>query len=93
MAKNFSRDLADKLLDKLSHDDDFRAQFQRDPYAAMESLGYQTDQAQRGVEGADPVVCCAGLAGNLASKDDIRKARGKLREQLTSVPFHYAVSI
>jgi putative modified peptide len=91
MAKNFSRDLADKLLDKLSKDDDFRAQFERDPYSALASLGYEADSAQQGVEGVDPVICCTGLA--LASKQDIARARAKLREQLTSVPFHYAVSI
>jgi putative modified peptide len=93
MAKNFSPELADKLLDKLSKDDDFRSEFQRDPYAALASLGYKGDPAQRGVEGADPVICCTAMAAKLAPKEDIRKARDKLREQLTSAPFHYAVSV
>ena len=93
MAKNFSPELVDKLLDKLSHDDDFRSEFQRDPYAALASLGYKGDPAQRGVEGVDPVVCCTGMATELASKEDIAKGRGKLRQQLTAAPFHFDVTI
>ena len=93
MARNFSRELADRLLDKLSQDDDFRSAFASDPYAALASLGYEADPETRGVEGTDPVVCCTGLAANLASKEVIRRARDKLREQLTSAPFHYDVSV
>ena len=93
MANNFSRELADKLLDKLSQDDDFRSKFQRDPYAALASLGYEGDPKQRGVEGVDPVVCCTGLASKLAPKEEIKQARDKLLEQLTSLPFHAAVSV
>ena len=90
MAKNFSREFADKLLDKLSTDDDFRDRFQADPRAAVESLGYVTPEADRGKPGADPCICLADMATTLAKKEDIAKARNKLREQLTSAPFHYA---
>ena len=93
MAKNFSPQLVDKLLDKLSKDDDFRSEFENDPYAALASLGYEGDPAQRGVEGVDPVVCCIGLSAKLASKEEIKRGRDKLREQLTSAPFHYSVSV
>ena len=93
MASNFSPELADKLLDMLSQDDDFRSEFQRDPYAALASLGYEDDPKQRGVKGVDPVICCTGMAAKLASKEEIGRARDKLREQLTSVPFHYAVAV
>ena len=89
MAKNFSREFADKLLDKLSKDDDFRSKFQADPRAAVESLGYVTPEADRGIEGQDPCVCLTGMATKLASKEAIGKARNALRDQLTSVPFHF----
>lgn len=89
MAKNFSRDIADKLLDKLSTDDDFRSKFQADPRAAVESLGYVTPEADRGIEGQDPCVCLTGMAKTLASKETIAKSREKLRAQLTAAPFHF----
>jgi putative modified peptide len=93
MAKNFSHEFADKLLDKLSTDDDFRSRFQKDPRAAVESLGYTVPEGDRGVEGEDPCVCLGGMATSLASKEQIAKSRKKLREQLTGMPFHYAVAI
>ena len=93
MANNFSREFADQLLDRLSEDDGFRSEFERDPYAALASLGYQADPEARGVEGEDPVVCCTSLAAKLPPKDVIRRARDKLREQLTKAPFHYSVSV
>ena len=89
MAKNFSREFADRLLDKLSTDDDFRRRFQDDPRAAVESLGYVTPEEDRGIPGKDPCVCLSGMATSLASKEDIGRARHKLREQLTSAPFTF----
>ena len=35
----FTPELAHKLLDKLSTDDKFRAEFERDPHAALVSIG------------------------------------------------------
>jgi len=93
MAKNFSRELADKLLDKLSHDDDFRDHFTRDPHSALASLGHSVDESQRGVEGLDPVSCLGGMSSNLASKEAIRAARDSLREQLSSAPFKFEVTV
>ena len=93
MAMNFSRDFADKLLDKLSHDDAFRDHFQRDPHGALASIGHATPADLKGVAGKDPVVCLSGMSSSLASKEDIRKARDSLREQLSGVPFEYAVAI
>jgi putative modified peptide len=91
MAKNFSRDVADKLLDKLSHDDDFREQFQLDPHAALAQIGHAVDDADRGVAGTDPVVCLGSV--QLASKEAIRAARSDLHDQLTKAPFSYAVTV
>jgi len=90
MAKNFSREFADKLLDKLSTDDDFRSKFQADPRAAVASLGYETPQADVGKPGEDPCLCLSGMFTSLGKEEVIAKSRNKLREQLTSAPFHYA---
>lgn len=91
MAKNFSREVADKLLDKLSHDDEFRGLFQSDPRAALAQLGHDTDAADVGKAGSDPLMCFTG--GTLASKEDIRKARSTLQEQLSSAPFSYRIAV
>lgn len=92
MANNFPRKIADKLLEKLSSDDDFRKLFQTDPRAALRELGYETPEKDVGVEGADPLMCLSSGAG-LASKKAIKAARSKLLEQLSTAPFHYAVTI
>jgi len=91
MAKNFSRDVAHKLLDKLAHDDDFRSLFQSDPHAALAQVGQVTPEADRGVEGVDPVVCAS--SGKLASKDDIKSARDQIASQLTSQIFAYTRAV
>ncbi|MEO8160367.1 MAG: NHLP-related RiPP peptide [Arenimonas sp.] len=91
MAKNFSREVADKLLDKLSHDDDFRSLFQSDPHAALAQLGHVTPAAEKGVEGADPVVCAS--SGKLASKAEIRAARDQLQGRLSSTIFAYDMAV
>ena len=93
MAKNFSREFADKLLEKLSKDDDFRSRFQADPRQAVAELGYVTPESDRGVEGEDPCLCLTGMAKSLASKESIRAAHQKLREQLPSAPFRFEVAI
>ena len=93
MARNFSPDFADQLLEKLSTDDGFRSKFQADPRAAVESLGYVTPAEDRGIEGRDPCMCLTGMAKSLASKEAIHAARKKLREQLSSAPFKFEVSI
>ena len=91
MAKNFSREFADKLLDKLSTDDKFRAAFQKDPRSALQQLGYETPKDEVGAEGSDPVLCL-GDGLSLASKEDIAAARDRLRGQLSGSAFHYNVT-
>jgi putative modified peptide len=91
MAKNFTHDVAHKLLDKLSHDDDFRSLFSSDPHAALAQVGHVTPEADRGVEGADPVVCAS--SGTLASKEDIKASRDQLASKLTSTIFGYDMSV
>lgn len=88
MAKNFSREFADKLLDKLSTDDGFRDLFKKDARAALRQLGHETPEAEVGVKGSDPVLCL-GDGLSLASKDEIKSARERLQTQLSSSVFHY----
>ncbi len=91
MASNFSSEFADKLLDKLSNNDAFRASFEKNPRAALKDLGYETPAADRDVRGADPVLCTYS-AKPLASKEKIRAARGDLRMELTTAPFRFSLS-
>jgi putative modified peptide len=83
MANSFSPDVADKLLDKLSSDDDFRDLFQKNPRAALRQIGHETPESTRDVRGADPVLCCYNLEG-LASKEAIKAGRDKMKATLTS---------
>ena len=87
MAKNFSREVVDALLDKLSSDDQFRDLFKRNPRAALAQLGHHTDKAVEGVRGSDPVMCLQGA--ELASKEEIRASRDILSERLSGSMFHY----
>lgn len=64
--------LVDALLDRLSSDDVFRELFATDPHKALAELGYR-----------HPAECMK--VTKLASKDEIRKARDELREQLLTV--------
>lgn len=92
MAKNFSREFADKLLDKLSTDDNFRDHFKRDMRSALRTLGHETTKGEESKLGVDPIVCLSrSSSGELASKEDIKAARSLLAERLSSSPFHYDV--
>lgn len=92
MAKNFSREFADKLLDKLSTDDNFRDHFKRDMRSALRTLGHETTKGEEGERGVDPITCLSrSSSGELASKEDIKAARSLLAERLSSSPFHYDV--
>ena len=91
MANMFPADVADRLLDKLSSDDDFRAQFERNPCAAMKSIGFETPEADRDVKGADPLLCCNNIK-TLASKEKIRAARAQLHEQLSQRIFSWSMA-
>ena len=65
-------ELVDKLLDKLGSDDQFRADFQKDPEAAMRQLGAPVD-----------FKCgTCGKPHQLASKEQIRKTRATIRDAM-----------
>jgi putative modified peptide len=83
MTSNFSPAFADKLLDKLSTDEPFRAAFDHNPRAALKQLGYETTDADRDVRGADPVPCLYN-SKPLPSKEQFRLARQQLHDQLTA---------
>ena len=74
----FSPTVVDKLLHGLAHDDEFRAAFEKDPRAALRSIGHETPAADVGVEGKDPVMNFATLKGGLASKQKIAASRDQL---------------
>ena len=90
MANMFPADVADRLLDKLSSDDDFRAQFASNPRAAMKSIGFETPEAVRDVKGSDPLLCCNNIK-SLASKEKIKAARAELHQQLSQRVFGWSM--
>ena len=72
-------EVADRLLDLLASDDDFRALFARDPAAALVKAGYDAGAAD------DLKMLQARLqVGALASKDTIAAGRDEIRSSLTS---------
>lgn len=79
MSNRFPAPIVDALLDKLSSDDAFRAQFQADPRAALKQLGYETPADKVGVAGEDPVMCCQ--VKQLAPKQQIAQTREAMRER------------
>jgi putative modified peptide len=78
MAFMLSDELADKLLDKLSTDDTFRAHFQSNPRAALASIGFAA-AANAGADEHGLWSCCA--VPQLASKEAIAASRDELRKQ------------
>jgi putative modified peptide len=78
MSKKFAPDVVEKLLNGLANDDDFRAAFERDPRAALSSIGHDTPAEDVGVEGKDPVLPFLQLKGGLASKDKIKANKDRM---------------
>jgi putative modified peptide len=81
--------IADRLLDLLSTDDDYRELFSSDPQAALAKVGYQRDQEVSATR-ITPDASTAGKAiygccnvGVLASKEAILEARNAIRDMLT----------
>jgi putative modified peptide len=80
--------VARKLLDLLSSDDDFRDLFQRDAHAALVQAGYAAPA------GTDPSIASALSGGDciqldsgatLASKEQIAQDRTKLERSLSMI--------
>ena len=66
--------VVDKLLDRLSSDDEYRELFAKDPRAALEEVGHKAPSA-------DAMACAR--TETLASKEEIAKARKLLADHLT----------
>lgn len=73
--------VADRLLDLLSTDDAFRELFVKDTKAALEVAGYIHQDARL----PEPWPCLWPSSGQLASKQEIASARGKLTESVCSI--------
>jgi len=67
--------VADKLLELLSTDNDFRARFEKDPTTAVQSLGHTVPE---GVQ-----LSCMDTT-MMASKEEIAAARETIKDFLTS---------
>jgi putative modified peptide len=74
----FAPELVDKLLDKLSSDDKFRAVFEQDPESALVELG-APKQFNFG-----PCL----RPKKLASKDEIKRTRDLVRNKLLGIGNH-----
>lgn len=81
MPFNLSDLTVDTLLDKLSSDDDFRAEFQANPRTALASLGHQA--AEKATNSDLGLWNCLQVT-QLASKEAIMASRDTLRKQLLS---------
>lgn len=81
MPFQLSEELVDKLLDKLSSDNEFRAVFQKSPRIALAYLGHDAAAyASDSDKGAWACMSCE----KLASAADIKKSRDLLRKQILS---------
>ena len=81
MPFQLSEELVDKLLDKLSSDNEFRDVFQKSPRIALAYLGHDAAaHASDNDKGAWACMSCE----KLASAADIKKSRNALRKQLLS---------
>jgi putative modified peptide len=87
MTNKFSPEVADRLLDKLSSDDNFRDLFEKNPSAALRQVGHEPAAEHAGVRGSDAAMC-ANLEGGLASKEAIRAGRDTMKAALTSTQVH-----
>jgi putative modified peptide len=68
--------VADKLLDKLGTDNEFRKLFKKDPAAALVKVGHPKEAA------ALTGMCCQ--VASIAPKAQIVKARSELKAMLTA---------
>lgn len=73
-------DVVRRLIDRLSSDDLFRAQFVRSPGSALVQVGFD---AERNPDEWKSLSICF-LVGELASKESILAARNEIQALLTS---------
>jgi putative modified peptide len=80
MAKSLPPHIADKLLDRLGSDDDFRAYFQKDARGALSFLGYDEPA---GTPSNDSAIACMRCE-SMPDKKAFTQSRDAYRKQLTS---------
>ena len=80
MAKPLPANIADKMLDRLSNDDDFRAYFQKDARGALSFLGYDEPA---GTPTNDSALACL-RCDSMPDKQAFSHSREAYRKQLTS---------
>lgn len=74
---------ADKLLDLLSTDNEFRRLFKKDPWKALAQIGYQAPPSMHGLGQTQRTADCC-TASSIAPKAEIAAARDRLHQMLTS---------
>lgn len=79
MPFQISPEIADKLLDKLSSDDEFRAVFQRSPRIALAYLG---DKEASDVSDSDQGAYAHLRCDSLASREAIKESRDTIKKDL-----------
>lgn len=83
-------EVADRLLDLLSTDDDFRLRFQDNPAAALQEVGHQPSaEAAERPEKGQPYYCMTSNV--LASKDEFSRSREALKDYLTRRTDHAVI--
>lgn len=83
-----SAEVADKLLDLLSKDDDFRQLFQKDPTAALAKAGHPPAQAMVASGDYSPTAYGCMVTANVAPAAEIEAARLEIKGMLTSAASH-----
>jgi putative modified peptide len=80
MAKTLPPHIADKLLDRLSSDDDFRTYFQKDARGALSFLGYDEPA---GTPSNDSALACMRCE-SMPDKKAFTQSRAAYHKQITS---------
>jgi putative modified peptide len=80
MAKPLPANIADKMLDRLSNDDDFRAYFQKDARGALSFLGYDEPA---GTPSNDSALACMRCE-SMPDKKEFAKSRDAYHKQFTA---------
>jgi putative modified peptide len=89
MAKTLPPNIADKLLDRLSSDDDFRTYFQKDTRGALSFLGYDEPAGTPSNDSALKCMRCESMP----DKKVFTQSRDAYRKQLTSQAFQIIFKI
>ena len=84
--------VADRLLELLSSDDEFRTRFKKDPAAALAQVGHPSAEQYAGKEAiakGEPFYCMT--TNELASKEEIQQSREELKSYLTTYSNHTVI--